>query len=72
MVNILKRIVMEDVIEELNRGVADDRDLRLELIRWETDAYPGFHSAGPQGIIDPILEIEACDILLGIFCTLIL
>ena len=41
--------------------------LRLELIRWETDAYPGFHSAGPQGIIDPILDIEACDILLGIF-----
>ncbi|MCP4629706.1 MAG: DUF4062 domain-containing protein [bacterium] len=58
---------MEDVIEELNRGVADDRGLRLELSRWETDAYPGFHSDGPQGLIDPVLKIEECDILLGIF-----
>jgi hypothetical protein len=39
-----ERRVMEDVVEELNRGVADDRDLRLELSRWETDTYPGFHS----------------------------
>ncbi len=59
--------IMEDVIEELNRGVADDRGLRLELSRWETDAYPGFHSDGPQGLIDPVLKIEECDILLGIF-----
>ena len=35
--------------------------------RWETDAYPGFHPQGPQGLIDPILRIEDCDVLLGIF-----
>ncbi|OQZ00821.1 MAG: hypothetical protein B6D35_05245 [Candidatus Brocadia sp. UTAMX2] len=62
-----ERKVMESVIDELNRGVAADRNLLLELSRWETDAYPGFHADGPQGLIDPILRIEDCDILLGIF-----
>ena len=36
-------------------------------MRWETDAYPGFHPEGPQGLIDAILRIEDCDILIGIF-----
>jgi hypothetical protein len=62
-----ERRVMESVVEELNRGVAADRNLRLELSRWETDVYPGFHAEGPQGLIDPILKIENCDILFGIF-----
>jgi hypothetical protein len=39
----------------------------LEVHRWETDSYPGFHPEGPQGLIDPILKIEDCDILIGIF-----
>jgi hypothetical protein len=62
-----ERDAVPGIIEELNRGVARDRDLRLELVRWETDAYPGFHPEGPQGVIDPILGIEACDVLIGIF-----
>ena len=55
------------MLEELNRGIAATQRLRLELGRWETDAYPGFHPQGPQGLIDPILRIEDCDVLLGIF-----
>jgi len=62
-----ERDVLPAVIEELNQGVAQDRKLRLELVRWETDAYPGFHPEGPQGLIDPILRIDACDVLIGIF-----
>jgi len=62
-----ERDVLPVVIDELNRGIAAGRGLRLELSRWETDAYPGFHSEGPQGLIDPILRIEECDILIGIF-----
>lgn len=62
-----ERKVMEVVIDDLNRGIARERKLRLELLRWETDAYPGFHPEGPQGLIDPALKIEDCDILLGIF-----
>ena len=62
-----ERLVMQDVIDELNQGVAGDRNLQLELSRWETDAHPGFHAKGPQGLVGPILNIEDCDILLGIF-----
>jgi len=39
----------------------------MELIRWETDSYPGFHPDGPQGLIDPVIRVEDCDILVGIF-----
>lgn len=55
------------VVEDLNNGIAEDRGLRLVVSRWETDAYPGFHPEGPQGLIDPILSIEECDVLIGIF-----
>jgi formylglycine-generating enzyme required for sulfatase activity len=63
----VERNVLPTVVEELNHGIARDRGLRLELARWETDAYPGFHPEGPQGLIDSILRIEECDILIGIF-----
>ena len=58
---------MDGVIAELNRGVAHERHVVLELTHWKTDAYPGFHPEGPQGVIDPILKIQDCDILLAIF-----
>jgi hypothetical protein len=62
-----ERDVLPSVLEELNSGVAADRGLRLELSRWETDSYPGFHPEGPQGLIDPSLKITDCDLLIGIF-----
>lgn len=62
-----EREALPAVMEELNRGVAAVHGLRLELSRWETDAYPGFHPEGPQGLIDPILKIEDCDVLIGVF-----
>lgn len=62
-----ERELLPSVIEEINRGMASDRGLRLELSRWETDTHPGFHLDGPQGLIDPILNITNCDLLIGIF-----
>jgi formylglycine-generating enzyme required for sulfatase activity len=62
-----KRDALPAVLEELNRGIAATQHLRFELGRWETDTPPGFHPEGPQGLIDPILRIEECDVLLGIF-----
>jgi DNA-binding NarL/FixJ family response regulator len=62
-----ERDAIPAVIEYLNKSVAKDRGLWLEVSRWETDAYPTFHSEGPQGAIDEILRIEDCDILIGIF-----
>jgi len=62
-----EREIVTRVVEEVNRGTAADRGLRLEVVRWETDAYPGFNREGPQGLIDPILRIEKCNVLIGIF-----
>jgi len=62
-----ERDALEKVIEEINHGVAALAGLRLELSRWEKDAFPGFHPDGPQGLIDPILRIPDCDLLVGIF-----
>jgi HEAT repeat protein len=62
-----ERDLLPGVIDELNRGIAADRNLSLELVRWETDAYPGFHLEGPQSLIDSVLKIEDCNILIGIF-----
>ena len=62
-----ERDIVAAVARELNQGVAADRSLHVETCRWETDAHPGFHVRGPQGLIDPILNIEDCDVLIGIF-----
>lgn len=62
-----ERDTLSSVADELNRTVARVHGLRLEVVRWETDAYPGFHVDGPQGLIDPILSIEDSDIFIGIF-----
>ncbi|HJR06285.1 MAG TPA: HEAT repeat domain-containing protein [Pyrinomonadaceae bacterium] len=62
-----ERDSLSGLVQELNRNVAADRGIRLELSRWETDSYPGFHPEGPQGLLDPSLKIEDCDILIGIF-----
>lgn len=64
-----ERDAVQPVIDELNRGIADVYDLRLEVYRWETDAYPGLHAEGGQGLIDTILKIDQSDILIGIFWT---
>ena len=62
-----ERDVMANVIAELNRGVAKDRQLHLELARWETDAAPDVHPDGPQGVIDAALDIQNAEIVVGIF-----
>jgi len=62
-----ERDVLPEILSELNSGVAEDRRLRLELSRWETDTYPSFHPEGPQAVIDCSLSIADCDVLIGIF-----
>ena len=62
-----ERARLDQVVAEVNDGVACDRDLRLELVKWEKDAFPGFHRAGPQGLIDTVIRIEDCDLFIGIF-----
>lgn len=62
-----ERDCLSGVVEELNHGIAQIKGLSICLVRWETDAHPGFHTEGPQGLIDKTLRINECDILIGIF-----
>jgi hypothetical protein len=62
-----ERDTLPGVVDELNRSTAADRHRRLEIKSWQTDAFPGFHVDGPQGLIDGVLKIEDCDVLIGIF-----
>jgi len=62
-----ERAIVKKVVGEINRGVAADRQLDIQVVAWETDTYPGFHDDGAQGVIDPLLRIEDCDLLVGIF-----
>ena len=62
-----ERDVLSAAVGELNKQVAADHAVRLELYRWETDAHPGFHLEGPQGLVDDKLHITDCDLLICIF-----
>lgn len=63
-----ERDAMQSIINEVNSVLRDiEYHIILELRRWETDAYPGLHLQGPQGRIDEILDIEHCDVLIGVF-----
>ncbi|HXC43294.1 MAG TPA: tetratricopeptide repeat protein [Candidatus Dormibacteraeota bacterium] len=62
-----ERDIVPKVVEEVNRNIARERGLHLEVRLWETDSFPGFHPDGPQGLIDSLLKIQECDILIAIF-----
>jgi hypothetical protein len=62
-----ERDAVPHIVDYLNNSVARDRGLRLEVTRWETDAFPTFHAHGPQGAIDETLRIDECDLLIAIF-----
>ncbi|MDX6706074.1 MAG: hypothetical protein QOI48_1920, partial [Solirubrobacteraceae bacterium] len=62
-----ERMVAQAVVDELNRGVAADRGCWLSLWRWETDARPGMHLQGPQGLIDELMCLQDVDIVVGVF-----
>src|SRR5450755_4674807 len=62
-----ERDAVELVVDELNRRVAPAQGCRLSLWRWETDARPGLHLEGPQGLIDERMQIADSDVVIGIF-----
>lgn len=59
-----ERACLRSVVDELNRGMADDRGLVLDLAGWETHAWPGVGS-DVQDVINR--EIPDPDVLVGIF-----
>jgi anti-sigma regulatory factor (Ser/Thr protein kinase) len=59
-----ERDLLDRVVTELNRGIAQERELILDLIRWETHARPGV-GADAQDVINR--QIEVPDVFIGIF-----
>ena len=63
--DVLKeRVAAKRVVDELNGTVARGR---LALWRWETDARPGLHPEGPQGMIDELMDMSSADLVIGVF-----
>jgi adenylate kinase family enzyme len=64
-----EREAVPRVVAEVNRGIARQLGHHIEVLSWETEAVPGVdgEEAGPQPQIDSALNIEDCDILVGIF-----
>lgn len=62
-----EREAVKHIIDDLNRRVAPSHSCQLSLWRWETDARPGLHLQGPQGLIDERMEIAGADVVIGIF-----
>lgn len=63
-----ERNLVQPVLDDLNSMLRTTGcPIHLALWRWETDAGPGLHLLGPQGLIDDSLRIEDSDVLIGIF-----
>jgi hypothetical protein len=58
-----EREKLKVVIDELNHGIAGHKGLILKLLRWETDAWPGF-GEDAQDVINQ--QIGPYDIFIGI------
>ncbi|MGE3536554.1 MAG: SUMF1/EgtB/PvdO family nonheme iron enzyme [Candidatus Tectimicrobiota bacterium] len=62
-----EREAVDEIVQELNRTIAAQHAFRCEVSRWEVDGAPGMHPAGPSGLIEPVLDLEHCALVLGIF-----
>ena len=59
-----ERDLMQEVVDEVNRLNSKRTSVRLELLKWETDVYPGF-GADPQAVINDQVP-EDYDVFIGI------
>ena len=62
-----ERRLLEEVVNELNLTWGDTLGVRLELVKWETHAYPNF-GADAQDVIDGQIG-DNYDIFVGILWT---
>jgi hypothetical protein len=62
-----ERRAIEPVVQEINQTMGRRVGLMLDLMKWETDTYPGLATGGPQAVIDRQMPVEDCDVVIGIF-----
>lgn len=61
-----ERKAAQEVVDELNRTLPDEKGVVLQLVRWEADAYPGY-GKDPQEIINTqIAAMSKYDLFIGI------
>lgn len=61
-----ERRCAQQVVDELNRTLPDEKGLVLQLIRWEEDAYPGYGSDAQAVINAQLAEMTKYDLFVGI------
>jgi hypothetical protein len=59
-----ERTALESIIEELNRTWSNNLGIALNLVKWETNTYPGFSDC-PQQVINEQID-DKYDVFIGI------
>ncbi len=54
------------VIQEINRTIGQDKEVRFDVVGWETNAYPSYGSDGQDIINQQIADMAKYDLFLGI------
>lgn len=54
------------VIGEINRTIGQDKEVRFEIVGWETNAYPSYGSDGQDIINQQIADMAKYDLFVGI------
>ena len=58
--------IVHEVVTRINKTVCKNLGIRLEVVYWENDAHPGFHSQGANELIKSSLQINDSDFFVGI------
>lgn len=58
-----ERTICDKVFNEINKGIGNSFNFRIEALKWETDTYPAFGESS-QGVINE--QIGSYDIFIGI------
>jgi hypothetical protein len=61
-----ERRSVEQVVEELNRTVATEKGLVLQVVRWENDAFPGYGTDAQALINEQIAAMAKYTLFVGI------
>ena len=61
-----ERDAAREVLEELNRVTARQKNIHFDIVGWETDAYPGFGGDGQHVLNEEIGDMTQYDLFVGI------
>ena len=62
-----ERNALQPIIASINQSTGRRLGGVFELVKWETDTYPGVSVGGAQAVINPQVDVEKCELVIGIF-----